>query len=178
MTIFYLIRHGEPAWSINEVREVVAGRRDLVPLTELGIKQAKEISKHEKLIDIDCIISSPYTRAVQTAGIINGKLNRDLIVEYDLHEWIPDQSWSFKNMDDLLKIEQEYNNHNGIYPSEESEIWESFALLQSRLISTLNKYIMYEKVAVVCHERVIQCLRESKNEVDHCSLIEFQLEGD
>lgn len=36
------------------------------------------------------ILSSPYTRALQTAAILSRELNIDLQVEFDLREWQPD----------------------------------------------------------------------------------------
>ncbi len=38
MTTFYLVRHGEPDWEINEKYKLKGHDRDLVPLTQLGIQ--------------------------------------------------------------------------------------------------------------------------------------------
>ncbi|MFD0675667.1 MULTISPECIES: histidine phosphatase family protein [unclassified Paenibacillus] len=41
MTLYYLVRHGEPDWSLKDRRQLSSQRRDFVPLTERGIKQAE-----------------------------------------------------------------------------------------------------------------------------------------
>ncbi|MDY3908897.1 MAG: phosphoglycerate mutase family protein, partial [Eubacterium sp.] len=43
----------------------------MAPLTELGIKQAEEVSLSPLLEGCQVIVSSPYTRALQTAAIIS-----------------------------------------------------------------------------------------------------------
>ncbi|MFD2875730.1 histidine phosphatase family protein [Paenibacillus rhizoplanae] len=69
MTQFYLIRHGEPQWVINEQYKLKGHGRDLVPLTASGVNQVFLAARDERLRDADLIVSSPYTRALQTAAI-------------------------------------------------------------------------------------------------------------
>ncbi|WP_157905681.1 histidine phosphatase family protein [Rickettsia endosymbiont of Culicoides newsteadi] len=45
MTIFFLIRHGETDWSLNEKHQLKGEYRDLPCLTPNGIRQANELSK-------------------------------------------------------------------------------------------------------------------------------------
>jgi hypothetical protein len=73
--------------------------RDWVPLTERGMTQARAVA--EELQDVDSahyILSSPMTRALQTAAIIAGFINRPLYVEFDLHEWLPDLQHDYNNV--------------------------------------------------------------------------------
>jgi len=60
MTQFYLIRHGEPQWNINEQYKLKGHGRDLVPLTSTGIKQVYSTAKDERLKEAEIIVSSPY----------------------------------------------------------------------------------------------------------------------
>jgi broad specificity phosphatase PhoE len=91
MTTFYLIRHAEPDWAFKNARNLRGALRDYVPLTASGMLQAEQIAeKHPCLQDSELIISSPFTRSMHTAAIINRQLALPFLVEYDLHEWIPD----------------------------------------------------------------------------------------
>lgn len=49
MTLFYLIRHGEPQWDINEQYQLKGHGRDLVPLTDRGANQVYLTAKDERL---------------------------------------------------------------------------------------------------------------------------------
>ncbi len=71
MTTYYLVRHGEPDWELNERHGLKGHGRDLPPLTEIGILQAKKVSLDKRLQDSQIIICSPYTRAMHTADIPN-----------------------------------------------------------------------------------------------------------
>ena len=65
MIIF--LRHGQAK---NNTERILAGRTPGIPLTEVGIKQAKSIAKYLKSLKIDTIYSSPIERALTTADII------------------------------------------------------------------------------------------------------------
>ncbi len=66
-TMIYIVRHGETDWNIQELMQ---GHTD-VPLNTNGIKQAEEIARDLKDIYLDVIYSSPLSRALETATIIN-----------------------------------------------------------------------------------------------------------
>jgi uncharacterized phosphatase len=90
VTIFFLIRHGETDWSLNDMYQLKGEYRDLPSLTPIGIKQTVDLSKDIRLEKAEFILSSPYTRALQTAAILSKNINLDITVEYDLREWQPD----------------------------------------------------------------------------------------
>lgn len=81
-TIIYLTRHGETEWNIEKRLQ---GRGDS-PLTENGIQRAKELRDRIKNIDIDVIYSSPIKRALNTANILRGNKNIDIITDDSLME--------------------------------------------------------------------------------------------
>lgn len=64
MKIIYFVRHGQ---SKSNIEKVFAGSRYDVPLTELGLAQAKAIGKMLKGRPVDVVISSPLQRSKQTA---------------------------------------------------------------------------------------------------------------
>ena len=84
MIIF--LRHGQAE---NNVKRILAGRTDGIPLTKTGIKQAERIAEYLKPLDISAIYSSPIERASHTAEIVakNNSLDYELddrITEIDM----------------------------------------------------------------------------------------------
>lgn len=73
----YIIRHGETQWN-KEKR--FQGQTD-IPLADKGIELAKKTAIGMKDIHLDYIISSPLTRAIQTAQLVAG--NRGISIQTD-----------------------------------------------------------------------------------------------
>lgn len=76
-TTIYLTRHGQTLWNLEKRLQ---GRGNS-PLTEDGIERAKELRDRLKNIHIDSIYSSPIERAFETAKIIKG--NKDIEIVTD-----------------------------------------------------------------------------------------------
>ena len=68
--MFYFIKHGKSDYSKRNTKIYQGFGVNLSPMSELGVKQIKEISHDERLKSADLILSSPYTRALQTAAIL------------------------------------------------------------------------------------------------------------
>lgn len=62
---FYFIRHGQS--QANSEKTIAQASS---PITSLGISQAKEVAFKLARLNIDLIVSSPMTRAIQTAETI------------------------------------------------------------------------------------------------------------
>lgn len=62
----YVVRHGETIW--NQQKRV-QGITD-IPLTDEGIKSAEELQELVSTLNIDVVISSPLSRARETAKIL------------------------------------------------------------------------------------------------------------
>jgi broad specificity phosphatase PhoE len=178
MTLFYLVRHGEPDWNFKEERNLLGALRDYVPLTEAGIRQAEQvIQRNPFLRECELIVSSPFTRSLQTAAIINRTLGLPLHVEYDLHEWVPDrfQAGSFEQIRELI---DDYYKNDGVYPSDETRLWETRESVIRRTKQVLSKYADQSKVLVVCHGMVIEILMGyGAGEVGLCSIHEYRTEN-
>ena len=156
--MFYLVRHGQPDYSLCDERGYIGHGRDLAPLSEEGILQAILTAKDIRLQNAELIISSPYTRALQTAAVISKETGLDIKVEMDVHEWIPDLSFQYKDFSECLELTNDFNHHNGVYPSDERKRWESLSLLRSRVRKVADKYAHFNKVIIVCHGMVIRTL--------------------
>jgi broad specificity phosphatase PhoE len=175
MTKFYLIRHGEPNWGLKDTKKLMAALRDFVPLTENGIKQVEHVSQINDFSTCDIIISSPYTRSLQTAAVINRSYSLPLQVEFDLHEWTPD-NWTAESMEEITLLWQDYMDNNGIHPENETRIWETKESVRNRVINVLKKYQTYSKVIVVCHGMVIATLLDlTSEEIPYCGVYDFSL---
>lgn len=77
-----LTRHGETEW--NALKKV-QGQADIA-LNEEGIKQANDTRILLKNENIDLILCSPLTRAMQTAQIINRERNIPMVFDERLSE--------------------------------------------------------------------------------------------
>ena len=67
---YYFVRHGESQANADQRFQDKA-----VPLSAIGAKQARLIARRFESIPIDVILSSTYARAIQTAEIINERIN-------------------------------------------------------------------------------------------------------
>jgi broad specificity phosphatase PhoE len=158
MATFYLIRHGQPDYKPCDERGYIGHGRDLSSLSQEGISQVLATAQDPRLINADIIVSSPYTRAMQTAAIISQKTNIDIVVEMDLHEWMPDLTFQYRVFEECLELTYDFNNNKGVYPNGESRRWESLDSLRSRVKKVADKYAHYNKVIIVCHGMVIRTL--------------------
>ncbi|WP_158560811.1 histidine phosphatase family protein [Paenibacillus contaminans] len=176
MTIFYLVRHGEPNWFLKDQRNLKGALRDFVPLTDNGVYQAEQVlPNHKYLLNCDLILSSPYTRSLQTAAIINTKIGLPLKVEYDLHEWTPD-NWQASGLDEITELWKDFLKHNGIYPEDGRKLWESKQSVVNRVRKVLSGYLDKSNIIVVCHGMVIASLLElSSEEIQLCGVYEYEL---
>lgn len=69
MALFYLVRHGDPVYDHMLENGFFGFGRDFAPLSEKGKEQAEIAAKDIHLKSAEFIVSSPYTRALQTAQI-------------------------------------------------------------------------------------------------------------
>lgn len=70
----YCIRHGQ---SVGNVARLYYQPND-EPLSEAGVLQAKILAKRLKKVEIDEIITSDYTRAIQTGDIIQKTIKKPI----------------------------------------------------------------------------------------------------
>lgn len=79
---FYFLRHGETDWNVIKRLQ---GHTD-IPLNENGRTQARSVIETLKTIGLQRIISSPLSRAYETATIVNEILQIPLQVDDRLKE--------------------------------------------------------------------------------------------
>jgi broad specificity phosphatase PhoE len=54
MTLFYLVRHGEPLWSMTKERRLKGAQRDLAPGQDIG---------HGDIVEWEQNATTPHNRA-------------------------------------------------------------------------------------------------------------------
>ncbi len=172
-THFIFIRHGEPRYD-----EVIENWNNSVgynfgKLTENGVDQAEEVAKNDILKGADIIISSPYTRALQTAAIISRVTGIKLTVENDLYEWNPDVNYVFDYPVGLAM--QEYLRNEGVHRVDDEYRWETYENIQKRVELSLLKYKHLKKVIVVCHGIIMSGVTHFHDVIEHCGIREVDL---
>lgn len=141
-----LIRHGETDWNN---KGIIQGQID-IPLNKKGEKQAKACAIALKNKNYDLIISSPLSRALSTAHIINRLLNLPLIIEDAFKE----RSFGTAEGMSLTELNQAYPDR--IYPEMEARL-----NLNRRVIKAINhilKTYPNKKVILVAHGAVLNSL--------------------
>lgn len=173
-TTFILVRHGEPRYDEIKVDDNYGIAWDFGRLTDDGVKQAIDRAKDPRFIDADLIISSPYTRALETAAIIAGKIGLHVRVENDLHEWSPDLTFNYRfgpeKEAEMKQVMNEFFKGDGERPEHSTFRYESLSEVRERVLKVLNRYLSYDKVIVACHGLVMNSLTTFKDHVAFCGV--------
>ena len=165
------IRHGEPDRSGVAERGYMGQGYELAPLSHTGEEQARAAADSPLLSGCELIVSSPYTRALQTAAIISRKTDIPLTGELDLHELIPEKE--FRNTGEAMfnELFSDMIRNKGEYPPGETRSWETMTQIIARTQPVLNSYVDkgYGKIAVVAHGGVMRRYVGIAN-IPHCGI--------
>lgn len=171
MALFYLIRHGEPDYEAVASLGFYGFGRSFAPLSETGIKQVEATAEDSRLLDAEVIICSPYTRALQTAAIISRKINKNIIIEPELHEWIADKTNSLTSGEEAGLLSKEFYEHEGEYPENQEMRWETLSSVRARIKRVADKYAQYDKVIMVGHGMAFRTL-PNVGKMAHAEIVE------
>ena len=166
-----MIRHGKADYSYGDLHNFIGQGHDLAKLDDKYIDDVIKTSKDIRLKNADLIVSSPYTRALQTAAIISKKTGLDIKIEADLREWEPDTSYQYKAKEAKIYY-KDYMNNNGIHPSDRNVLWESKEHLKRRIEKVIKKYENYECVIFVFHQIAIKSIIDIED-VKPAQIIEY-----
>jgi len=173
MSKIILIRHGHADYDCLHSRKFPIDCSGLAPLTSKGINQAMAIVNDERLNDAELIVSSPYTRALQTAAIISNVKGLKINVEFDLHEWLPDTSFKIEDESQFYTALHSFRKNDGLYHGQ-AFLWEQISDIKKRVLGCLSQYSNYRKIVVVTHGEVIYCLTGQKC-TENCGISEMEL---
>lgn len=74
----FMIRHGKADYSYGDAHGFIGHGHDLAALDNNHIEDVIKASKDKRLKEATLIVSSPYTRALQTAAIISKETGLDI----------------------------------------------------------------------------------------------------
>lgn len=114
------------------------------------------MSKDKRLTSADIILSSPYTRALQTAAIISRNTGIPIEVKTDLIEWMPDITFSYDGPTHFSEVEAEIQKDKGEWNNKCKYHWESLSMVGERSFHAIKKYLNFKKVIVVAHGILIR----------------------
>ena len=162
---FYIIRHGETYSNLNRVY------MNDSQLTQRGINQAKlvadKIYNAKNQLNLRTIISSTLSKAIDTASIINEKLNLPYIKTHDLCEL---QTGCLEGT-----TYHEFNINNNWFDWINGKIEriadkaESYQEFNARIKNGLDFALQHDNPLIVCHGGVISVLQrilQSINTID------------
>jgi broad specificity phosphatase PhoE len=133
--------------------------------------QAKAVAGDPRLCDAELIVSSPYTRALQTAAIIALHTGLSIKIETDLHEWLPDKSFQYDSGEYSAMALSQCAVHKGERTDNPECKWESLREVAERAINAMKKYASMNKVIAVSHGIVIRQFVNAGN-IPYCGLLE------
>jgi broad specificity phosphatase PhoE len=169
------MRHSEPDYSFVSERNYIGHGLDLAQLTETGITLAKTASLDSRLDDAEIIISSPYTRALQTAAIISKNRQLDIQVELGLHEWMPDLSFQYSSKEEAAMASKLCSEYKGVRLNDSKMNFENLEDVFNRAKAALLRYSQYTKIIVVSHGVIIQQFSFA-HEMPFCGISEIDFD--
>ncbi|MGO8957926.1 MAG: histidine phosphatase family protein [Streptosporangiaceae bacterium] len=162
MTAIYLLRHGEADYEPVRARQWPGSMADLAPLSPAGYEQATAAAERLTQVAASALVSSPFTRTMQTANIVSCRLGLRLGVEFDLHEWVPDDSFRWHAHAEVRAFLADFDSCGGEWPAGQRRPWEPLASVRARASAALRDATrrMPDDGALiaVCHEMVIRSL--------------------
>ncbi len=173
--MFYFVRHGQTDYSERGTKVFQGFGVNLAPLSAVGVRQIEETAKDERLRGASLILSSPYTRAVQTAAILSKALQADIVIETDLHEWKADKTYRWPGEEAAEAAHQEYQACGGRYPDGEERPWETAAEVRERVLAVLRRYASYGDVVIACHGMMIEATTQGHHP-ENGEIVPFELD--
>lgn len=162
MTAIYLLRHGEADYEPVHERQWPGSMADLAPLSPAGYEQATAAANRLAEVAASALVTSPFTRTMQTASIVSCRLALRIQVEFDLHEWIPDDSFRWHTHEEVRAYLADFESCGGEWPPGQPRPWEPLSSVRARAAAALGKAVRRMRddgcLIAVCHEMVIRSL--------------------
>lgn len=153
--MIYLMRHG------LDDEQFVGGWSD-VGLVEEGKTQVEDSTKYLLNLPIKCIVSSDVKRAIQTATIVNKKLNLDITYDSRLRELDKGLLTGVSTLEaDRLFSKRKQLSIYDKYPKGEAMID-----LYKRIKLLLNEIKDWDNTLVITHRGVINMIYYILNEIE------------
>ncbi len=162
MTAIYLLRHGEADYQPVRERQWPGSMADLAPLSARGQQQASAAAERLAEVAATMLVCSPMTRALQTAAVVSCQLGLPIEIAFDLHEWLPDDTFSWHTHAEVLDYVDDFDSCGGEWPVGERRPWEPMSAVRRRASTALRAATASNPgdgaLVAVCHEMVIRSL--------------------
>jgi broad specificity phosphatase PhoE len=163
VTVFYLARHGESDWNVENRFQ---GHTDR-PLTELGRAQGRALADELAETALDAVYASPLRRALETAEIVAAPKGLSVVALPDLRE-IDVGGWAGLSRDE---VEARFPDafHRWVGGSEGWEDGESYADMAARVIAEVRRIATRHPngcVLVVSHGGPIRAVHAAAAGID------------
>lgn len=140
----YITRHGQTEW--NAISKI-QGRVDVL-LNDIGRQQAAMTREKLRHVTLDCIISSPLQRAVETASIINEVHGLNIITDERIIER------DFGELEGRGIEDVDFTNFWRPEKEDDFPLCEKTSLFYQRVydfIDEMSKQGQYEAILIVAH---------------------------
>jgi len=173
--LVYLVRHAETNWQLVNDRHLVGAANDLAPLTDDGVRQVEALVNRLRGLAPGLLLSSPMTRALQTAALLSRALDVPLHVEFDLSEWVPDLTYSWSSFDQVVASLEDLRRSGGEWSSDGPHpVWEPQSSVRKRSLEVLSRFVPSRGVlAAVTHAGVIESLTGQIAEL--CEVVPYEV---
>jgi broad specificity phosphatase PhoE len=162
MVTIYLVRHGEADYGPIRDRRWPGAVSDLAPLTARGSQQARTAACQLSAAGATGIVSSPMTRALQSAALMACDLGLLVKVDFELREWLPDDTFSWRSYADVVAAADDFKRCGGEWPAGQRRAWEPLSQVRERATVALTRHLSPmnddQVLIAVCHEMVIRAL--------------------
>ena len=154
--MIYFVRHGETNGNVDKIMQ---GHMD-IPLNQNGIQQAKEVGEILKNVNLEVIFSSPLSRALKTAQIINKYHGLDIVVDERIKEFYSGavqgtkmKEWSEQMRKDYFDFPEKFG----------AETWQAF---YDRVVSFFKEIQNSHKtILIVSHSGVYRNIYRYLNNI-------------
>lgn len=160
MTHVHLVRHGEADYGPINDRGWPGMAAELAPLTTDGAAQAVAAADELGAAGATYLVSAPATRALQTAALIGHRLALRVRVDFELREWVPDRTGSWRGLADVKAALRDLEAGDGEWPAGTTRPWEPLSDVRDRATAALERHVTDAggPIIVVTHAIVIQAL--------------------
>jgi len=160
VTQFYLVRHGEPDYTPINTHRWPGMAAETAPLSAAGAKQSVALADLLSGIGATYLVSSPFTRALQSAAIIGHRLALGVRVDYDLRVWLPSSTGWWRGVADVRAARVEFDEFDGEWPDGLPRSWEPLSRVRDRAKAALGRHAASTDgpALVVTHAMVIRAL--------------------
>jgi broad specificity phosphatase PhoE len=194
----WVVRHGQSAGNVaREAAEAASqflidiAERDMdVPLSELGSRQAEALADWFSAMAPEqrpnVVLFSPYARARDTAMTVVNKLDREQMLTVVADERLREKEFGIIDRLTPLGIADRYpelheqRRHVGKFyfrpPGGES--WCDVILRLRSVLDTITREYRGERVLIVGHQVIVNCLRYLLERMDEQKILETDRAGD